>query len=44
MSKLLDSPEHNDNRNYNYQKENFYIRDEFSVICDWIHEGSKVID
>jgi methionine biosynthesis protein MetW len=33
-----------DNRLYNYAKRDWYIRDEFPIINDWIVEGSKVID
>jgi len=43
MNKPPDNPQINDNRNYSYN-ENFYIRDEFPIIRDWIKEGSKVID
>ncbi len=44
MSKKLDNPNNNDNRQYDYSAEGFYVRDEFSIIADWIFDGAKVID
>ena len=43
MNKAPDDPKINDNRNYIYDN-NFYIRDEFPVIKDWVRDGSKIID
>lgn len=40
----LDNPELNDNRNYDFSQENFYIRGEFSIISDWVKNKSKIID
>lgn len=40
----LDNPELNDNRDYNFSSEDFYFREEFLIIGDWIKNGSKVID
>jgi methionine biosynthesis protein MetW len=44
MSKEIDNPQKNDNRNYLYPRDKFYFRGEFPIICDWIENNSKVID
>ncbi len=41
--KFIDNPNVNDNRRYLYNKD-FYFREEFSIINNWINEGTKVID
>lgn len=41
---MIDEPNTNDNRNYNYSGQSFENRSEFKVICDWISQNSKVID
>lgn len=44
MSKRLDNPNNNDNRQYDYSSEGFYIRDEFPIINEWVFDGAKIID
>lgn len=41
---MLDKPEINDNREYDFSQEGFYIREEFSVINNWIKGETKIID
>lgn len=43
MSKEIDNPLLNDNRDYQYNGE-YYNRHEFSVIKNWIPKNSKIID
>mgnify|MGYP001809580214 CR=1 FL=1 len=43
MSKEIDNPLLNDNRDYQYNDE-YYNRHEFSVIKNWIPKNSKIID
>jgi len=43
MNRAPDNPKINDNRNYIYN-DNFYMRDEFPIIKDWIKDGSRIID
>ena len=40
---FIDNPVSNDNRQYKYDKD-FYFREEFPIIADWVEEGSKIID
>lgn len=40
---MIDDPEVNDNRDYQYDDE-YYNRHEFPVIKNWIPENSKIID
>lgn len=40
----LDTPELNDNRDYDFNLKGFYSREEFSIINDWIKDGKNVID
>lgn len=44
MSQPLDSPEANDNRNYNYEKYASTDRIEYPIIVDMVESNSKVID
>lgn len=39
----IDNPQIHDNRQYTYT-EDLYMRAEFSIIAEWIPEGSRVID
>ncbi|MBL7057786.1 methyltransferase domain-containing protein [Patescibacteria group bacterium] len=41
---IEDDPIKNDNRKYNFVDSGFYFRAEFPVICEWIIDGSKIID
>lgn len=40
----IDNPEINDNRKYDFSREGFYIREEFSVINNWLKDKTKIID
>lgn len=40
----LDNPEMNDNRNYDFSQEGFYVREEFPIINSWIKDKTKIID
>jgi methionine biosynthesis protein MetW len=44
MPEYVDSPEYNDNRNYDYTAQAMYVRAEFPIIAEWIPSGSRVID
>lgn len=44
QSLTLDNPEINDNRRYDFSRENFYFRKEFPIISKWVKPNSKVID
>jgi methionine biosynthesis protein MetW len=43
MSKI-DSPEHNDNRNYDYTNVQSEDREEYKLICELVKPNSKVVD
>ena len=40
----IDSPEYNDNRNYDYSNAFAEERDEYKLICEMVEPSSKVID
>lgn len=40
----LDNPDLNDNREYDFSNEHFYVREEFALIDKWIKNDSKIID
>lgn len=41
---LIDSPIHNDNRNYDYSSTPVEEREEYKLICEMVEPNSKVID
>jgi len=44
MATNIDNPKYNDNRDYDYDKTDFYCRAEFPIINDLIKSGTNIID
>lgn len=43
-SKIIDTPEKNDNRKYDYSAAENFQRDEYPIISEIVEEGSKILD